>query len=127
MFLIPVVLAWPMFHPVRRALIRAPTSSACADRARSPWAEAAIRTGQDSADSVGDPRLGNPIETFSRHTEFAADFGAERAMEGFYGRAFRGRKAIVGRLRFQRWMTFTRPRLKLTVGFTAKKRKPSRN
>jgi hypothetical protein len=71
MFLIPVVLAWPMFHPVRRALIRAPTGSACADRARSPWAEAAIRTGQDSADSVGDPRLGNPIETFSRHTDSA--------------------------------------------------------
>ena len=50
---------------------------------------------------IGGLRLGNPIETFSRHTDSAADFvGAERAMEGFYGRAFRGRKAIVGRCAF---------------------------
>jgi hypothetical protein len=37
-----------------------------------------------TAPIVGHLRLGNPIETFSRHTDSAADFvGAERAMEVF--------------------------------------------
>ena len=103
MFLIPVLLAWPMFHPVRRLFERTYPRThqqrMCGIEHGPPGPRlqfVPVRT----APIVG-LRLGNPIETFSRHTDSAADFvGAERAMEGFYGRAFRGRKAIVGRRAF---------------------------
>ena len=79
-----------------------------------------------TAPIVGHLRLGNPIETFSRHTDSAADFvGAERAMEVFMAELSEDEKQSLDDA--LRWMTFTRPYLMLTVGFIVKKRKPSRS